>query len=99
MEKIEKRKQETKAILDKLKKSNEAQLRKSAAIKDFLKFTEQLREIFIQGDPVTKEKIIKRLIHKIEVNPDEVILHLIVDQDYYPKGAVRFLASTICLFL
>ena len=42
--------------------------------------------MFVQGGAVTKEKIIKRLIHKIEVNPNEVTLHLIVDQDYYPVG-------------
>jgi len=62
-------------------------LKKPAALSDFISFAKSLKEVFVQGDAVTKEKIIKRLIHKIEVNPDEVTLHLIVDQDYYPKGA------------
>lgn len=38
---------------------------------------------------IIKEKIIKRLIHKTEVNQEEVTLHLIVDQDHYPEGNIR----------
>ena len=87
MEKIEARKKNALNTLTKLKTDHNVSLKKPAAMSDFISFAKCLKEVFAQGDAITKEKIIKRLIHKIEVNPDEVTLHLIVDQNYYPKGA------------
>lgn len=86
MEKIEARRKEAETLLSTLKESQRHVFRKPAELEDFLKFTEKLKEIFIHGNAQIKEKIIKRLIHKIEVNPDEVTLHIIVDQDFYPMG-------------
>lgn len=83
MEKIEEKKKETETLL---LKTREAMDEKTpAVIEDYWQFVKQLKYVFEFGDSQIREKIIKRLVQKIEVNSDEVTLHMIVDESVVPR--------------
>lgn len=82
MEVIERQKEQTEALLAQLK-ANLSTSGKPAELKNFLLFTKRLKTLFKNGSPEVKEKIIKRFIHKVEVDKEAVTLHYIVDSRHY----------------
>lgn len=49
-------------------------------LKDFTAFSTSLREVWLTATPEVRSKIIQRLIHKIEVGEDSVVVHFNVDK-------------------
>ena len=86
MERIEIKRKEVEDLLTLNKKNQSLAMQKPASLDDYWEFVKQLKLVFESGDPQIKEKIIKRLVHKIEVNPDEVTIHMIVDESSFPRG-------------
>ncbi|MBY0385202.1 recombinase family protein, partial [bacterium] len=85
MEKIEDKRREAESLLLTARQNMALVARTPVAVDDYWQFVKQLKMVFEQGDVQIKEKIIKRLIHKIEVNPEEVTLHMIVDENVVPR--------------
>ncbi len=97
MEKIEEKKKEADHLLLKTRADADSINKTPAALEDYWQFVKQLKYVFEYGDAQIREKIIKRLVQKIEVNPDEVTMHMIVDESVVPrepkKGSRIFLCA------
>lgn len=85
MERIESKRKEVEDLLILNKKNQSLVMQQPASINDYWESVKQLKFVFESSDPQIK-KIIKRHIHKIEVNSDEVTLHMIVGESVLPRG-------------
>ena len=52
---------------------------KPASLEDYWSFVRKLKQVFENGSPVVREKILKRLIKRVEVDQGEVTIYYIVD--------------------
>ena len=86
MEKIEVKKSDTEKMLEEVKKQKGASLRDPIALQDFQGFLKSVREIFINAGPELQEKVIKKLICRIELFQNEVKIHYIVDREHLLEG-------------
>ncbi len=97
MEKIEEKKKETDNLLLMTRADVESVNKTPAALEDYWQFVKQLKYVFEYGDAQIREKIIKRLVQKIEVNLDEVTMHMIMGESVVPrepkKGSRIFLCA------
>lgn len=93
MEKIEAKKTETEQRLEEVKKHRGADLREPVELESFQSFLKAIRETFSKAGPELQEKVIKKLIHKIELCPDEVRIHYIVDKDHLLEGPFQGLRA------
>lgn len=78
MANLEKRKGEVLELLDRHSEAPEADFLVSH--NDYQSFVSGLRELWFNANPATKSKIIQRLIHKVEVGVDSVVVHYNVDK-------------------
>lgn len=75
---LEKRKAEAVELLDKLSDAPETDF--LVNLNNYQSFVSDLRELWLNANSATKSKIIQRLIHKIEVGVDSVVVHYNVDK-------------------
>ena len=75
---LEKRKNEAIELLDKLSDAPETDF--LVSLNDYQSFLRDLRELWLNANSATKSKIIQRLIHKVEVGVDSVVVHYNVDK-------------------
>ncbi len=78
MKTLEDRKLELSDKLEKL--SNSSQTDYVAKLNDYNNFVQSLRKIWITASSDMKSRIIKRLIHKVEVGADSVVIHYNADK-------------------
>ncbi|GJL79161.1 MAG: cassette chromosome recombinase B [Nitrospinaceae bacterium] len=93
MEKIEVKKTETEKRLGEVKKQKGASLRQPIELKDFQSFLKAVWQVFNQAEPEVQEKVIKKLIHKIELFQNEVKIYYIVDKEHLLEEPFRGLQS------
>lgn len=79
MKGLEERKLETENQLEVLI-LNDLKIDCRANLKDFTAFTSSLREIWSTTSSEVKSKVIQRLIHKVKVGDDSVVIHYNVDK-------------------
>lgn len=75
---LEKRKEEALEQLDKL--ADEPRMDFLAKLGDYQGFVADLRKLWLEANSEVKSKIIQRLIHKVEVGVDSVVVHYNVDK-------------------
>ncbi|MFG1485612.1 recombinase family protein [Halobacteriovorax sp. RZ-1] len=75
---LEKRKSDAVELLDRL--SDVPEMDFLVNLNDYQSFISDLRELWLNAKSATKSKIIQRLIHKIEVGVDSVVVHYNVDK-------------------
>ncbi len=75
MEKLESAKAQAEERIEGLSKAEQRTSQPPMNLKDYTIFLESLRSLMIGDNPVVKAKIIKRLIHRIEVGEREVRIH------------------------
>ena len=80
MEKVEKLKKEAEAKLQEIKKMGARLSEPPIDLKSYEKFLESLKSIMKTASPEMKSKIIRRLIHRIEVGKKEVKIYYNVDK-------------------
>ena len=78
MKTLEDRKLELSEKLEKLTKSSQADY--IAKLNEYDEFVQSLRKLWMTASSDMKSRIIKRLIHKIEVGVDSVVIHYNVDK-------------------
>ncbi len=78
MANLEKRKTEALELLDKLSDASDSDF--LVSLNDYQSFVRDLRELWISANSATKSKIIQRLIHRVEVGVDSVVIHYNVDK-------------------
>ena len=79
MKGLEERKLETENQLELLMLSD-LEIDYRANLKDFTAFSNSLREVWLTAGPKIKSRIIQRLVYKVEVGEDSVVVHFNVDK-------------------
>lgn len=75
---LDKRKSEALELLDRLSDAPESDF--LVSLNDYQSFVNDLRELWFNANSATKSKITQRLIHKVEVGVDSVVVHYNVDK-------------------
>ena len=86
MKTLEDRKQELSDKLEKL--SNSSQTDYIAKFNEYDNFVQSLRKLWMTASSDMKSRIIKRLIHKVEVGADSVVIHYNVDKRLFTLNGV-----------
>lgn len=85
MESIESQREQTEKLLRQFQ-AEKVNIGKPAELSDFMQFTKGLNDVFRNGSAETREKVIKRLIHKVEMDLKTVTIHYIVDSRNFLKN-------------
>ena len=60
-------------------------MQEPASLKDYDRFREGLKKLFLSSDPKIKAQVIEKMVHKVEVGIDSVKVHYFVGQSHIAR--------------